>query len=124
MIDFKNAAYLKLSPTSPSTYSKAVDPMLIAGEEVVACFQAIRDGVVFTNKRIIAINVQGITGKKADYTSLPYSKVQSYSIETAGTFDLDSELDVWFSGLGSVRFEFVREVNVAKLSTLISQAVL
>lgn len=51
-----------------------------------------RDYVVFTNKRLIACNVQGITGSKKDFTSLPYSKLQAFSIETAGTLDMDAEL--------------------------------
>jgi hypothetical protein len=49
------------------------------------------------------VNVQGITGKKRDFTSLPYSKIQAFSVETAGHFDLDAELDLWFSGVGNVR---------------------
>lgn len=73
---------------------------------MISCFKAVRDFVVFTDKRLVAVNVQGITGKKRDFTSLPYSKIQAFSIETAGTFDLDAELDLWFSGLGKVRLEF------------------
>lgn len=60
-----------------------------------------REYVVFTSKRVIAVNVQGITAKKKDYTSLPFTKVQAFSLETAGTFDLDAELELWFSGLGA-----------------------
>jgi hypothetical protein len=52
-----------------------------------------------------------MSGKKRDFTSLPYSKIQAFSIETAGTFDLDSELDLWFSGLGKVRLEFKDQVR-------------
>ena len=80
--------------------------------------------MVFTNTRVIAVNVQGMTGKKKDYTSLPYSKVQSFSVETAGTFDLDAELDLWFSGLGVVRFEFKGQVDVRQLSQMIATHVL
>jgi len=74
-------------------------------------FKGMRDSVVFTNKRLIAINVQGLTGKKRDYTSLPYSKIQAWSIETAGRFDLDAELELWFSGLGRVRLDFKGQVD-------------
>lgn len=69
----------------------------------MTCFKGVHDFVVFTNKRLVAVNVQGITGEKRDSTSLPYSKIQAFSVETAGTFDLDAELDLWFSGLGIVR---------------------
>ena len=96
VIDFKNAEYLKLMEVDPRKGAQQVEGMLIPGETVIACFKGVRDGVVFTNKRVIAFNVQGITGKKTDYTSLPYKRVQAFSIETAGMVDLDSELHLWF----------------------------
>ena len=83
-----------------------------------------RDGVVFTNKRIFAINVQGITGKKKDFPSLPYSKIQAFSVETAGTFDLDSELELWFSGLGLAKFEFVSDADICGICRMIGEKVL
>lgn len=64
MIDFRNGSLFKLRPVSNNTYLEQITPFLVPGEEVLYSFQAMRDGVVFTNKRIIAINVQGITGKK------------------------------------------------------------
>jgi Bacterial PH domain len=101
-----------------------VAPLMIQGEQIVACFKAMRDFVVFTNKRLIAVNVQGMTGKKRDFTSLPYSKVQAFSIETAGTFDLDAELDLWFSGLGKVRLEFKGNADIRQLGQMIATYVL
>lgn len=124
MIDFKNASFLKLKPVNNSTYSSIIAPMFVPGEEIIGTYQAIRDGIVFTNKRIISINVQGITGKKKDVTSLPYSKIQAYSVETAGTLDLDSELELWFSGLGVVKLEFVAQANVSEICRMISMQVL
>lgn len=124
MIDFKNASFFKLKPVDPSTYSSMLTPMFVNGEEIIATFKGIRDGVVFTNKRIISINVQGITGTKKDFTSLPYSKIQAFSVETAGVFDLDSELEIWFSGLGKVKFEFVNRANVSHICKMISDRVL
>lgn len=124
MIDFKNAEYLKLKPVSDSTYASSITPMFVPGEEILGTYQAIRDGVVFTNKRIIVINIQGLTGKKKDFTSLPYSKVQAYSVETAGHFDLDSELELWFSGLGRIKLEFVSRANVSEICKTISMHVL
>lgn len=124
MIDFKNAEFLKLKPVDDSAYSESIKPMFVDGESIVGTFKAIRDGVVFTNKRIFVINVQGITGKKVDYTSLPYSKIQAYSVETAGVIDLDSELELWFSGLGKIKLEFVARADVGKICKLISERVL
>ncbi|MGG7186894.1 PH domain-containing protein, partial [Clostridium butyricum] len=91
MIDFKNSDFLKLKKISNEEVINQITPLLISGECLISSYKTIRDFVVFTNKRVIAVNVQGITGSKKDFTSLPYSKVQAYSIETAGTFDLDSE---------------------------------
>ena len=124
MIDFKNAEYLKLKPVDNSTFSSTLMPMFVDGEEIIASFKTIRDGVVFTTKRIFAINVQGITGKKVDYTSLPYSKIQAFSVETAGVLDLDSELELWFSGLGKVKFEFVSRADVSRICKVISDCVI
>ena len=124
MIDFKNAAFLKMSVVNNNTFEKQIVPMLVSGEEILQTFQAVRDGVVFTNKRIFAINVQGLTGKKKDFTSLPYAKIQSFSVETAGLLDLDSELVIWFSGLGMVKFEFTSNADVAGICRMISEKVL
>ena len=120
MIDFQNASFLKLKKTNDNTYSSIITPMFVDGEQIIATYQSIRDGVVFTNKRIMAINVQGITGKKKDITSMPYSKIQSFSVETAGVLDLDSELELWFSGLGKVKFEFTSNCNVSEICKIIS----
>ena len=124
MIDFKNGSFFKLKPVDANTYSSILTPMFVSDENIIATFKGVRDGVVFTNKRIIAINVQGLTGTKKDFTSLPYSKIQAFSVETAGVFDLDSELEIWFSGLGKARFEFVSKANVSEICKMISERVL
>lgn len=124
MIDFQNASFMKLKAVRDTDYSSMIDPMFVDGEEIIQSFRGIRDGVVFTNKRIFAINVQGLTGKKKDFTSLPYSKIQAFSIETSGVFDLDSELELWFSGLGRVKFEFTSNSDVEKICRTISEFVL
>ncbi len=124
MIDFQNASFIKLQRVSDSDFQSMVEPMFIDGENIISAYRGIRDGIVFTNKRIIAINVQGITGKKKDFTSMPYSKIQVYSVESAGVFDLDSELELWFSGVGKVKFEFKSNSNVSEICKMISGFVL
>lgn len=124
MIDFQNASYVKLSAVEYATVAARVDPLLTDGETPNLVFKGMRDFIVFTSKRIIAVNVQGFTGKKTDFTSLPYSKIQAFSVETAGTFDLDAELELWFSGLGRVKFEFKGRTDVAYLNKLIAHYVL
>jgi hypothetical protein len=124
MIDFENANFFKLRPVDQNAFNSVIAPMFVEGEQIIGTYQGIRDGVIFTNKRIITVNVQGVTGKKKDISSLPYSKIQAYSVETAGVLDLDSELELWFSGLGKVRLEFVARADVSLICRIISGFVL
>jgi hypothetical protein len=121
VIDFKNASFFKLEENSD--YGDMVSTLLADGESVVRAYKGVRDGVVFTDKRIIAINVQGATGKKKDFTSLPYSKIVVYSIETEAAFDRDVELELHFGGLGKVKFQFAGPTNIVEISNIISRYV-
>ncbi|MGO2051573.1 PH domain-containing protein [Arthrobacter sp. MYb211] len=124
MIDFNNSSVFKLGPWNLAEVAPEITPMLVPAEELLAAFKGARDYVVFTNKRLIAVNVQGLTGKKRDYTSLPYARIQAFSVETAGTFDLDAELELWFSGLGKVSLDFKGKVDIRALSQVIAGYVL
>jgi hypothetical protein len=122
MIDFNSSGFFaRLKKVDNKTFGQMIDDFLIGDEQIVGSYQSIRDGVVFTNKRIIAINVQGITGKKKDFTSIPYSKITTYSLETAGTFDLDAELELYLSGVGKVKFEFTGSTDIKAICKLISE---
>ncbi|MCT7657442.1 PH domain-containing protein [Mycobacterium deserti] len=124
MIDFQNGTYVKLGPSDPQQVAAELAPILVDDERVHLSFRGMRDSVVFTDKRLIAINVQGLTGKKRDYSSLPYNKIQAWSIETAGRFDLDAELELWFSGLGKIRLDFKGQVDIRTIGKLIGDHVL
>ncbi len=124
MIDFQNKAIIKLSKVNTDTVINDISPLLIPNEDVIGVYKALRDYVVFTDKRIISVNVQGMTGKKKDFTSLPYSKIQVFSVETSGVFDMDSELEMYFSGLGKVKFEFTGASDIVKIGQLISSFIL
>lgn len=123
MVDFKNGAVIKLSKTKNFVHEDVVRPLFISDEEFIGEYQAIRDYVIFTNKRIISVNVQGLTGKKKDFTTLPYSKIQAFSVETSGVLDLDSELELYFSGLGKVKFEFTSGSDIVTLGSIGVQGV-
>lgn len=122
MIDFKNGSFIKLKKSNGVDAS--INQLLVPGEEIIGSYKGVRDSVTFTNKRVISLNVQGITGKKKDYTSLPYSKIQVFSVETAGMLDLDSELELWFSGVGLVKFEFAGNCDIVKIGQAIGTFVL
>lgn len=119
MIDFNNLPVFKLSRAKGDDVEAKITPLLIEGESIISAYKAIRDFVVFTDKRVISVNVQGITGKKKDFTSMPYSKISVFSIETSGTFDLDSELEMYFSGVGKVKFEFTGSSDIVEIGKII-----
>ncbi len=122
MIDFKNGTFVKLQIVDNDVFKKTIQPLLVEGENIVSTYKGMRDGVIFTNKRIIAVNTQGITGNKKDFTSLPYSKIQLFSVETAGMLETfpDTELELYFSGVGKIKFEFHKNANIIEICKLIS----
>lgn len=123
MIDFKNSSFAKMKSVPNTTYAGEIQPFLVDNEAIVESFKALRDGVVFTNMRIIAINSQGLTGTKKDFTSLPYAKIQVFSVETPGMLEsgiADCELELYFSGIGKIRFEFTRGTDIKQICQYIS----
>lgn len=124
MIDFKKSNLFKLKPFPRDRMRDAIKQFLLEDENVLSVFQTIRDQLVFTDKRIIATNVQGLTGKKVDYTSIPYSKIQTFSIETTGVLDLDSEIDIYISSIGKIRFEIKGKFDIVNFNKILSNYVL
>ena len=122
MIDFNNKGFFKLKQNAD--FADKVKDLLLDDEQIIDAYKSMRDGVVFTDKRIIAVNFQGITGSKKDFTSLPYKNIVAYSIETSGTFDIDSELEIYFSAIGQVRFEFTGQSSMLEISKIISKHLL
>lgn len=123
MIDFKNASFVKLKEVKIDEAAELVSPLILDDEEIFNAFKGIRDYVIFTNKRVVAINVQGLTGTKKDFTSLPYSHILTFSVETAGVLDLDSELTLFFS-YGKVKFEFKSSFDIKTFSKFIGNYIL
>ncbi len=124
MVDFKNKALIKLGHIPNERGKEIVKDIIIKNEEIIASFESMRDKLIFTNKRIISVNVQGLTGKKIDYTSIPYSKIQAYSVETAGMMDMDAEIDITISDLGTVRFELTGTTDIKEICREISEKIL
>ena len=119
-----DANLLNLKEISISGLRKEITDFLKRDENIVQAFQTVRDQVVFTNKRVLVVNVQGITGKKVSYFSYPYSKVQYFGIETAGLLDIDSELVLVFSNGAQVQFDFKSRVNIKEICSNISDFIL
>lgn len=99
--------------------------LLFDGEELECAYQLIRDKWVFTNKRLIMVFVQGVTGSKRTYHSIPYKSIVHFSIETSGTFDMDCEMKIWLSGMSSPFVqEFGRKVDVKGIQRSLASHVL
>ena len=125
-ISFNSESVFNLKPIPLENVRREVHGLLIGGEECVAAFQTIRDQLVFTNKRIISIDVQGITGKRKSYASMPYSRIQYFAIQTAGFLEIipDSELFILFSNGMKAKFEFKGDTDIGRIGRLISEYVL
>ncbi|MCM8568325.1 PH domain-containing protein [Gramella jeungdoensis] len=97
--------------------------LLIPSEEIEAGFKIIRDTFIFTNKRLILVDVQGITGNKIEYFSVLYKSITRFSVETAGSFDLDAELKIWISGeqTPSISKRFNKKVDIYEVQKILAQ---
>ena len=122
-VNFNQDSVFNLKPISNDEVRGEVDGLLIADEKVEFAFKTIRDQLVFTNKRIISIDVQGITGKRKSFATMPYSKIQYFSIQTPGFMELfpDSELFVMFTNGFTAKFEFKGAVDIGKIGRMLSE---
>jgi hypothetical protein len=111
---------------SQEELKKEYGKLLVEGEEIELGFKLIRDLFIFTTKRLILIDKQGLTGNKIEYKSIVYKSISRFSIETAGTFDLDAELKIWISSeqLPSITKQFNKSVNVYDVHKVLASHVL
>ena len=113
------------SESDSAKLEKTLSQILVSGENVDSAFSVLRDTLVLTNKRIIFIDKQGVTGKKTEYLSIPYKNVVTFSIESAGTFDLESELKIWVSGRTEpIETTFGRGGDIVKAQQALAKFVL
>ena len=105
---------------------KKYGQLLTDSEEIELGFKLIRDTFIFTNKRLILVDVQGLTGSKTEYKSISYKSISRFSIETAGTFDLEAELKIWVSSEvhPSIVKQFNKAVNVYDVQKVLAHHVL
>jgi len=104
------------SPLAVSEIRDDYIALLAPGEEMLHAFKFVRDQIFFTSKRIIMVNVQGMTGKKVEVASIPYKAVTRFSVETAGTFDLDADVKIHVSGLSRpIELELSRAADTKSL---------
>ncbi|MER2997244.1 PH domain-containing protein [Pontibacter populi] len=101
-------------------------PILLDNEQIEKAYKLIRDMLVFTNKRLILVNKQGLTGSKVDYQSIPYSSIKMFSKETAGMMDFDAELKIWLTGESAptIKQDFRKGDNINEAYKVLSKYVL
>lgn len=109
---------------SETTVPNEVNELLIKGEEPHKAYKTIRDVAVFTNKRIIVIDSQGLTGRKKEIYSLPYKNIVMWSTENAGTMDFTSEVELWTRGVGRIKITLGRGVDVRQFEQLLAEEIL
>lgn len=110
----------------PEELNNEFSNLLTEGEVIEIGFRLIRDVFVFTNKRLILVDKQGLTGKKVEYLSVIYKSISRFSVETAGTFDLEAELKIWISSdeKPTISKRFNRNVNIYDLQKVLAKHVL
>lgn len=111
---------------SPERLQEKYARLLVDNEVIEGGFELLRDTFMFTNKRLILIDVQGLTGSKVEYKSLPFKNISRFSLETAGTFDLDAELKIWISSENtpSVSKKFNKSIDVYEVQKYLAEKVL
>ncbi|PKL00038.1 MAG: cytoplasmic protein [Tenericutes bacterium HGW-Tenericutes-1] len=103
---------------------KELSPLLANGETILKAFAVFRDMFIFTNKRLILADKQGLTGSKVEYHSIPYKSITHFAVETAGTFDNDSELKIWISGNSTpIQKEFKKNTNIKDVQTMLANCI-
>jgi hypothetical protein len=113
------------SKIDPSKIQKEFSQILAPGEQVEHAYQLIRDYFVFTNKRFVIVDKQGMTGSKVEYHSIPYKSITHFSIETAGTFELDAELKIWISGTAApLQKQFNKKLSIYEVQSVLASYVL
>jgi Bacterial PH domain len=101
------------------------EKVLAPGEQIEKAYQLIRDLVIFTDKRLIMVDKQGLTGSKVEYHSLPYRAITHFSIETGGHFDLDAELKIWVSGTSTpFQKKFNKRLSIYEVQSVLASYVL
>jgi len=113
------------SKVDPTRIQQEFSQILAPGENVEHAYQLIRDYFVFTNKRLVLVDKQGMTGSKVEYHSIPYRSITHFSIETAGTFDLDAELKIWITGTPTpIQKLFNKKLSVYEVQAVLASYVL
>jgi len=107
------------------TLNKDYGMLLTENEVIEVGFKVLRDTFIFTSNRLILVDIQGITGKKTEYLSVPYRKITKFSVETVGTFDLDADLKIWIGNSDyPIQKKFSKKVNIYDVQKILASHVI
>lgn len=113
------------SRIDPAQIEKEFGKVLAPGEVVEHAYKVLRDYLVFTDKRLVLVDKQGLTGSKAEYHSIPYRSIVHFSVETAGSFDMDAELKIWLSGTPApIQKQFNKHLSIHEVQSVLAAYVL
>ncbi len=123
MMDFNHDSIFNLHKIDDEKLNANIPLLLIEGEEIVGVYRTVRDQIVFTNRRIISMDIKGITGKRKEYFTIPYTKVEYFSIQTVGFLELipDAELTLFFANGVSATYEFRGQNDIIEIGRVISE---
>ncbi|MEV0357172.1 PH domain-containing protein [Nocardia sp. NPDC050697] len=108
----------------PARAQQEYGRLLGNGEQIYSAYILVRDAMLFTNRRLILVDKQGLSGRKVSYHSVPYRSITHFAVETAGTFDLDAELVIWISGAPEpLQKKFNRQVDIYEVQGILSHFV-
>ena len=123
MINFSENSMINLQKISNNDINKNAKSLILDNETIIGVYKTIRDQIIFTDKRIMTVDVKGITGKKQEIFSLPYAKIQYFGIQTVGFAELipDSELALFFNNGLKANFEFKGNNDILEIGKNISK---
>ena len=117
------AKFSVVEKVPPEESIEIFNTFLASNEEIILSYKHTRDRVVFTTFKIICYDVQGLTGSKKAYRIFPYSKISSFSVETAGLLDYDSDFKIWISGVGVFEIKFSKKLDIKEVGAFMASKI-
>lgn len=126
MMEFPEKPMDNLIRIKEKELCKNAQALLLETEMVIGAYKTVRDQVVFTSRRIIMVNMQGVTGTRQEIFVLPYREVLHYGIQTAGFGDplQTSQLTVCFADGHEAKFGFIGQEELFAVANAISRCIL
>ncbi len=123
MSELQNFQWIFSEKVDQNSLGLEFDKFLVPGEQVITAYKTVRDMAIFTNKRVVIRDKQGITGKKIETYTIPYKSINMFSVENSGTFDVTSEVELW-TRAGNFKLSFKRDFDIELINKTIAREIL